>query len=153
MRQNNLQLWTVTRQRYWIDGRSVVEIAEGGIDYTNPDALCAKYDGEFCTYTDPREAVETAISILRSWRADGERKAMLAIGSTGGCTMPFENCSMADARTWAKQTYAELPRCPECGDLMGNERWSPCDFHVDDDEQCCSERCCEKRFAVCDEEA
>jgi len=38
-------MWTVTRQRQWPDGVDIVEVSAGGIDYTNPDALCAKYDG------------------------------------------------------------------------------------------------------------
>ena len=36
-------MFTVTRQRQFPDGENVVEVSAGGLDYTNPDALGAKY--------------------------------------------------------------------------------------------------------------
>ena len=63
-------MWTVTRQRQWPDGANLVEISAGGLDYTNPDALSARYPGEFSTFDDPREAVEVALDIVRAWRRD-----------------------------------------------------------------------------------
>ena len=33
----------VTRQLQWPEGKRVVEVSVGGIDYVNPDALVAKY--------------------------------------------------------------------------------------------------------------
>ena len=49
--------------------------------------------------------------------------------------------------------YAALPKCPQCGELMNGESWVPTDFYVDDDQACCSERCCEKRHLEPMEEA
>ena len=43
-------MYTVTRQHQWPDGANLVEISSGRLDYTNPDALCAKYAGEFEEY-------------------------------------------------------------------------------------------------------
>jgi hypothetical protein len=63
---------TVTRQLQWPTGNSVVEISEGDINYSNhgefqefinysnPDALVAKYDGEFqefINYSNPLVAM------------------------------------------------------------------------------------------------
>ena len=131
----------------------MVEIALGGIDYCNPDALCEKYAGEFQEFTDPREAAATGIAILKAWRNDGERKAKLAVGSTGGFTMPFEPTTIPQVLRWGREQYAALPKCPQCGELMNGESWKPADFYVDDDEACCSERCCEKRHLEPMEEA
>ncbi len=64
-------MYTITRQIQWPDGTSIVEISEGELDYTNPDALVEKYPGEFETFDNPIEAVNTAIEICKSWRNDG----------------------------------------------------------------------------------
>jgi len=101
--------YTITRQVQWPEGRPVVEISSGGIDYTNPDALSQKYAGEFQTYDDPVEAVETAIEICRAWRKDGERTARLGIGATGGMTMPFDTCTFKEATEWARQRRQTMP--------------------------------------------
>ena len=50
--------YVVTRQIQWPEGKHVVEISAGGFDYTNPDALVAKYPGEFGEFCDPREALK-----------------------------------------------------------------------------------------------
>ena len=58
----------VTRQLQWPEGKRVVEVSVGGMDYVNPDALVAKYQGELEEYDDPIEAVEAAIDVCRRWR-------------------------------------------------------------------------------------
>ncbi len=83
-----------------------MEVSAGGLDYTNPDALVARYGGEFETYDDPREAVETAIAICKAWQEDGEKNVRIGIGATGGMTMPFETCPFREAREWAKRISA-----------------------------------------------
>jgi hypothetical protein len=93
----------VTRQVQWPTGKPVVEVSIGGIDYTNPDALMAKYEGEFVEFDDPREAVEAAIRICRKWRKDGRKDAKMGFGSTGGFTIPFEDCTFKEAREWARR--------------------------------------------------
>lgn len=105
----------VTRQLQWPEGRRVVEVSVGSIDYVNPDALVAKYPGEFEEYDSPVEAVEAAISICRKWREDGSREAKIGFGSTGGFTMPFEQCSFAEARKWARNlTSKGVEICEHC---------------------------------------
>ena len=136
--------YTVTRQRQWPDGTPVVEISAGGLDYTNPDALVAKYQGEFETFDDPREAVDTAIAICKAWRQDGERRARVGHGATGGMTMPFDTCTFPEARAWAKKRYEKLPKCDRCGDLLPEKHYTIPDL---DDEVFCREYCAEQRYA------
>jgi hypothetical protein len=100
--------YTVTRQVQWPDGNAVVEISSGGLDYANPDALSAKYPGEFETYDDPVDAVEAAIEICRAWRKDGKKSAMVGYGATGGMTMPFDPCTFKEAREWARKRHEKL---------------------------------------------
>ncbi len=136
--------YTVTRQLQWPDGTPVVEISAGTLDYTNPDALVAKYPGEFETFDDPREAVETAITICKAWRQDGERRAKVAYGATGGMTMPFDPCTFPEAREWARERYETLPKCSQCGGLLPKEHYTIPEL---DDERFCREHCAEKRYA------
>jgi hypothetical protein len=93
----------ITRQLQWPTGKPVVEVSLGGIDYTNPDALVPKYEGELVEFDDPREAVEAAIKICRKWRENGRKDAKLGFGSTGGFTIPFEDCTFEEARRWARR--------------------------------------------------
>lgn len=133
--------YTVTRQRQWPEGIPVVEVSAGGIDYANPDALVAKYPGEFETYDDPVEAVEVAIKICRAWRKDGTSRARVGIGATGGMTMPFEAISFKVAREWAKKKLEEMPKCDRCGNVLPKHYYRRLD---DDDRRFCSEYCAEE---------
>ncbi|MDP2953439.1 MAG: hypothetical protein Q8O76_09010, partial [Chloroflexota bacterium] len=128
--------YTVTRQRQWPDGTPVVEVSAGGLDYTNPDALVAKYPGEFQTYDDPREAVNVAIAICEAWRKDGEPEAQVGYGATGGMTMPFDACPYEEARAWAQERYEALPKCDRCRNMLPS-----CHYPVPelDDEKFCRE--------------
>ena len=134
-------MFTVTRQRQFPDGDNVVEVSTGGLDYCNPDALSAKYPGEFEVFADPREAVETAINIVRAWRKDtrGERFS-IGVGSTLGMTLPFSPDTFAHARAWAKQTWKRLPKCAGCSEPLPtkNDRWSANQW---DGLEYCSEDC------------
>jgi hypothetical protein len=132
--------FTVTRQLQWPEGTPVVEVSAGGLDYTNPDALVQRYAGEFETFDDPRKAVAVAIAICKSWRKDGERRARIGHGATGGMTMPFDPCTFAQAMAWAERRYAELPKCDACGELLGKETY----HKWDSDEKFCSEYCVER---------
>ena len=120
-----------------------------GLDYCNPDALCKKYEGEFETFTDPREAVRTAIAICKAWRRDGKRSARVAVGATSGYTMPFEPTTFNQVLAWADGEYNQLPKCAQCGELMGKERYGN---HELGEFECCSENCAEKYYAVFMEE-
>jgi hypothetical protein len=153
-------MYTVTRQLQWPEGTAVVEISSGGIDYTNPDALVAKYPGEFDEFENPVEAVETAITICKSWRNDGTRKAKVGIGATGGMTMPFDTGTFRDARKWAKATYENLEKCPTCGSVVEDlKEWyqagtyyQDCFLPSDDGYKYCSESCAEKASEFINEE-
>lgn len=138
-------MYTVTRQRQWPDGIPMMEISAGGIDYTNPDALAAKYRGEFETFDDPREAAEVAISICKVWRRDGEKEACVGHGATGGMTMPFDPTTFTEARQWAKRRYEALPKCDRCGGLLPEHPYRL--FEQDfEDERYCREFCAEEAY-------
>jgi hypothetical protein len=98
--------YAVTRQFYWVDGLPIVEVAVGGLEYANPNALTKKYEGEFEEFSDPREAVEVAIEICKKWRADGVRQAKVAIGATHGMTLYFEPVTFKKARQLARKLYS-----------------------------------------------
>lgn len=79
--------WFVRRQMYWPDGQLCVEIAAGGLDYSNPDMLVEKYQGagEGQEYEDPEEAAEAAIEIHKLWSRDcPDEEIHIAHGFTGG---------------------------------------------------------------------
>lgn len=148
--------WFVSRQGYWgvdPDDMHVVEIAEGGIDYANPDMIVQKYPGEGQEYTDPREAVTAAIAIAEAWAKDQpDLKINIGEGYTMGMTMPFEGQPKEDLIAWAEDRWTKLAKCPTCGEIMeGAEEyyrsgvWTSGDFFPDDDsEKFCSEICAEK---------
>ena len=136
-------MYTVTRQLQWPEGRRVVEVSSGGRDYTNPDALAARYRGEFEEFLDPVEAVETAIEICRAWCRDTRKRCGVAVGATGGMTMPFEPRTFAVLRAWAKKRRAQLPRCDRCGELLPERPYCLFDF---DDLKFCREYCAEAYY-------
>lgn len=155
-------MYTITRQLQWPEGTAVVEISAGSRDYTNPDALVAKYPGEFEEFNDPIEAVDTAIEICKSWRNDGTKKAKIGIGATGGMTMPFDTCTFKDARQWAKKTHEKLEKCPTCGEIVEDlKEWYQAGIFTlsgefipyDDGDKYCSESCAEKASEFENEEA
>jgi len=100
----------VSRQLYWPDGEAIVEVAIGGADYCNPDMLVPKFAGEGQEYETAIEAVEVAIGICQGWRDSGKKEAKIAVGNTGGFTLPFEPTTFADARKWARKRDNSLSR-------------------------------------------
>lgn len=137
--------WFVSRQCYWgVEDPNVVEIAGGGLDYANPDMLVEKYPGEGEEYTDPRKAAEVALAIAAAWKKDNPDMTIgVAHGNTGGYTMPFEPGGEKELKAWAEKQYESLPRCEQCGGLMGDEEY----FDSFDEPTLCSERCAEKNHA------
>lgn len=138
-------IFFVSRQCYWPEGKLVVEIACGGLDYANPDMMVPKFraQGEGEEYQDPREAVEAALQIRRAWaKAEGKniRSFPIAYGSTGGVSLPFDPCTQKEAEAWAERLYQKLPKCDECGGLLGKETWTD-DFG---ELTFCREYCAEK---------
>lgn len=134
-------MYTVTRQHYYYSGAHAVEITQGGLDYAGADALCAKYPGEFETFSDPREAAETAIAICRAWRADGCKRARLAFGCTHGMGMELEPTTFRDVRKTARRLYDQAPKCDGCREPLGSKTWHANDW---DGLEYCSERCAEE---------
>lgn len=141
---------TVTRQLQWPDGALVVEISQGGIDYTNPDALTARYPGEFEEFEDPREAVKVAIEIATCWQKDHPSDQILIDhGATAGMTMPFDGLELIDEnlvtlKTWAEEEVAKLPKCDKCGEVIFGDPITLVEF---DDWKFCREYCAEEWHA------
>lgn len=142
----------VSRQTYWgVDPEegTVVEVAYGGLDYANPDMLVAKWGnlGEGKEFSDPRDAVAAAIAVCEAWKEHGEKNAKVAMGSTGGNTIPFEPKTYDEVVKRAQELYDKLPKCAECGELLGSETYTH-DL-IMDDEKFCSEHCAEKNYNSC----
>jgi hypothetical protein len=137
----------VSRQVYWgVDDPNTVEIAQGGLDYANPDMLVSKYPGEGQEYTNPIEAVEAAIEIAKAWKRDCPKlKISIASGYTGGCTMPFEASTRRELRVWAKKLYETLPKCDQCGSLIEGDPVILTEYS--DDGKFCRGYCAEEYLA------
>ena len=99
--------YTVTRQLQWPDGKKIVEVSIGSLDYCNPDALSPKFDGEFRTFDNPIEAIETAIEVCRQWRKAGSKDAKVGIGNTMGFTLPFDPSTFKELRTIGKELFKQ----------------------------------------------
>jgi len=150
-------MWTVTRQCQWPEGDNVVEISQGGLDYTNPGALVAKYEGEFEEFLDPREALKAALFIKAQWVKDtGDYSIGIAHGATLGFTMPFEVEEEEEyLHEWAEKAYKNLKKCDRCQEVMPDDEkeW----FKLIDDfsvggEEFCSENCAERAYEFMMEE-
>lgn len=155
-------MYTVTRQHQWPEGAFVVEVSAGSIDYTNPDALTAQYAGEFETYNDAREAIETAVEIAETWQQDilNARRldvVYLGFGATGGFTMPFDTLSLTPAvkrylGMLGRKLYEQAEKCA-CGEILPekNKRFTLIDNW--DGVEFCSERCAENAFYQAEEDS
>jgi len=143
--------FTVTRQHRWPDGEKIVEITQGGIDYSGSDALCKRYAGEMEEYQGLTPATEAAIAIAKAWQADAPNDDIqIAVGNTHGMGLhlseePATEEVFARMLAEAKQFDETLPRCVQCGDLLGKEKWHPLDMDADD-YPCCSEHCADNLY-------
>lgn len=141
----------VSRQMPWgidleEDEQYVVEVNVGGIEYSNPDMLVAKYAGEAEEYEDPREAIAAAFEIAEAWQKDWPGIVVsVGAGNTHGMTMPFEPEERAALEAWAEAEWASLPKCDcGCGQLLPEHPY----FFIDDDqgERFATEYCAEKAY-------
>jgi hypothetical protein len=135
----------VSRQCYWPEGDLMVEIAVGGLDYANPDQMVDRFSslGEGCEFDDPREAVESAVDVLNAWRKlSPSEEINIGYGFTGGNTLPFEPSTIEECQAWAEERYEKLPKCDECGELIGKE-----EFTTDFGGSFCREYCADKNYA------
>lgn len=145
--------FTVTRQCPYHSGNNVVEISQGGIDYTGADALCQKYAGEFETFQGMTPAVEAAIEIAEAWKKDTKDPIYISHGCSHGMGLSFDEEEAteevyASLRQFAKEFDEKLPRCAQCGELLGKDRYGSHDVGEYD---CCSEYCAEQRWFTPDE--
>lgn len=147
----NRAKFMVTRQSYWPNGNKVVEVAQGGRDYSNPDMLSPRYDREGEEYDGVVATVEVAFKIAKWWASsDPELEITVGVGCTWGDTVPFEDGyeldddSIADAMKRAEEFDAKLPRCSRCGEIIGGEPWKFVDCYTDD--EFCSEDCVERAW-------
>lgn len=142
--------FTVTRQKRYIDGISIVEITAGGLDNSNADALCKKYDGEFETFTGMTPAVDTAIEIAKKWQEDDKENIIyIGYGDTHGMGLPLDEMELNEdtyktLREVAEKHDEELPKCAKCGDILAGETYKIWDDPFDD--QFCSEHCCNEEY-------
>lgn len=144
----------VSRQKYWgveeEDG-TVVECAIGGSDYANPDMLVAKWPslGEGKEFNNPIEAVEAAIEICNEWRRT-DPNAKVALGHTGGNTLPFDAEETYDrVQARAQKMYDKMPKCEHCGDILGKVKYG----YEYGEYDCCSEQCADARYGDNDGES
>jgi len=142
----------VSRQSYWgiePEERYCVEIAEGGLNYANPDMLVSKYvEGE---YDNTLDAVNAAIEIRDAWQSDEpELNIRIDYGFTGGYTMPFLSQNTdEELLQWANSQIDNMPKCSRCGKpYEENCGWS----HQFSDYEFCSEYCTNKDWDEVDEE-
>ena len=122
------EIFTVTRQHRWSDGLKIVEVSQGGIDYTNPDALCKKWQGEFDEYIGLTDAVIAAIGIAKAWQETTTDQIFIGVGCTNGMTMEFDALSLNDETfdmllEKAAKFDERLPRCESCGDILTGETY------------------------------
>ncbi len=148
--------WYVNRQHYWgvdEDDAYMVEIAQGGSDYSNPDELVNRYPGEGQEYYDPFEAAQAAVAIADAWQHDEPDKTInIAYGYTMGHTMPFSPMTEEQVLEWGRKKRDSLPRCDRCGGFFDD----PDKFwYLYDDQDAgrfCSEICCDWAYASLQEE-
>lgn len=139
-------MFVVTRQLQWPEGKKVVELSYGSIDYVNPDALSPMFEGEMEEINDPRDAAKIAISVYNKWKKnEPNSKIYIGIGDTGGYTAPFEALNnIKDIEKIAEDIYKKMPKCAKCRELLPdkNKRW-----HLTiSNEEFCSQQCADDAY-------
>lgn len=151
--------FTVSRQNRWHDeGKLVVEVTRGGLDYTGPDALSPKYDGEFKTFLGMHKALEVAIEIAKAWHRDllaqdRMEDVYVDVGENGGGLVNLTNgvlitdeAALEEMLAHAEEHDESLEKCEECGGFLPAKGYRYTHDLCCDGEQFCSERCVEKDF-------
>lgn len=146
----------VSRQAYWPTGELVVEIAEGGCEYSNPDMLSDPDNiygplGDMLETQDPREALEAAFRIRDKWNQELRESCAdngacrIEAGFTHGMTMPFESYPAdEELKKWAQETWEATPKC-DCGEPLPEHPYKLC-FPYEGDEEFCSEYCADEAY-------
>lgn len=116
-------------QLYYYSGERTVEITEGGLDYAGPDMLVNRYPGEGDAYQKPQSAALAALKIQKLWQVDRpDEEIFITVRSQlgGYFGLEGENMTSGEVAKWAREEWAELPKCARCGEVMpengyGNE--------------------------------
>jgi hypothetical protein len=144
----NKNEFTVTRQCQYPEGTLVVEISQGGSDYSNPGMLVKAYPEEGDTFLGMTNAVEAGIRIAQQWKKDSKKKIGIAVGNTGGDTAFFESMplTIATFKHLRKKAYdfdINLPRCDRCGEILGKDKYRNNEMP---DDLFCREYCAEEAY-------
>ena len=150
--------WFVSRQKYWHSGDCVVEIAAGGLEYSNPDMLSDLPDhtygklGDMLETMDPREALAAAIAIRDEWRQHTDEPVRIETGFTHGCTIPFEEEPTDEQlHKWAEKAWENTLKCDSCGDALPEK-----DYYIvpewGDDLRYCQEYCADSAYQTAQKE-
>lgn len=159
----NPAVFVVTRQSYYYSHENLVEIAQGGRDYSGSDALCKKYQGEFEEFEGMTDAVTAGIAIAKAWQADEpEEEILIGIGNTQGMGLEIEGEKLteeleAELLKKAEEFDAKLPRCQWCNSLLpekGKRYGHQYTMHDGGDEAYpfCSSNCADNDWARIEEE-
>lgn len=152
----NSREFIVSRQHYYYSKECVVEIAQGGRDYSGPDMLVPKYRGEGDVFVGMIAAVNAAIEIAKTWKEDEPKVVVkIAHGCNHGMGMEFsdpDQCGCVTNKSWlaklkriAKEFDEKLPKCASCSQILGAETWS--NDEICPDVTFCSEHCFDKAAA------
>lgn len=140
----------ISRQRYSIDNCLYVEIAIGGPSKSGPDKLPVRYTGENKNLVDPRDAVNNAEKIYKSWELDyaDEKKQLKIVGIVNGANIStvyeFTTKGITSAKAWADKVFTSMEKCGACQKAMGSR--DP--YEVEDlpNQVFCTEYCCAKKY-------
>lgn len=138
----------ISRQRDFKDNGLYIEVAVGGKVKAGEDILTIRYTGEQKNLVDPRDAINIAESIYRSWEKDygDERKKLRIVGLTTPLVYEFSSAGVAAAKQWANKVFEGMKKCGNtaCGKAMGSR-----DPYEHDDLAnlvFCTELCCARKY-------
>ena len=139
----------LSRQRYWMAGERVVEIAAGGLDYSGPDMLSDPDGiygplGDMLETNDPREALGAAILIRDEWNRHLEsgHQCHIEAGYNLDMIMPTEEPTDEQLWEWAQAEWEAAPKCHWCGEAADELPYHIPEFG--DDVRFCSEQCADR---------
>lgn len=121
-------IFFVSRQHYYYADELVVEIAQGGCDYSGADCLAKRFPGEMEDYVGMFAAMEAAISIARAWKKI-EKGIRIVHGCTHGMFTELPDSELFTERLAKKLLKAakqfddeKLNHCQRCGDIMPEDQ-------------------------------
>ncbi len=82
----------------------------------------------------PFRAVNKAIALRRVWKEESNSKVRILVD--GQVMTPSR------AETWANEEYKSLPKCEECGAILGGDVHT----HTLSDDLFCSPKCADKNY-------